>query len=287
MVDKGGCSIGRKKEPKGGCKEGKKKIDSTKPKFNIVKPTMTTKAPKKPKFNIVKKAPPKKAPRPKLRQLDLPHHTSWGGAYRTKHFIRKNKKTGALQYKKGSGSEETLKSEWINVNSKGITIDESKEHRGFGDHKDFRHYVIDKAPAKAKAEPTKVLTSVKLSGEGMDLPDLYKHGMGNASKAELSNMLDKMAKNINAEIKKMKTAPKDYFKVVKVRGGTEYHTAAASIMNDEQKKVQIALERYIKTHGIQDSGVQEMIGKFNKQARSAVNRMRKAKGTALERLGFI
>ena len=144
-----------------------------------------------------------------------------------------------------------------------------------------------KAKGKAKAEPSKVLSSVKLGGEGMDLPDLYKHGIGNASKAELGNMLDKMGKDINAEIKKMKTADRAYFKVVKVRGGTEYHTDAANIMNQEQQEVQKALERYVKTHGIRDPGVQEMIGKFNKQARSAVNRMRKAKGDALERLGFI
>ncbi len=146
---------------------------------------------------------------------------------------------------------------------------------------------IPKAKGKAKAEPTKVLSSVKLGGKGMDLPDLYKHGMGNASKIELGNMLDKMGKDINAEIKKMKTADRAYFKVVKVRGGTEYHTEAANIMNQEQQEVQKALERYVKTHGIRDPGVQEMIGKFNRQAKSAVNRMRKAKGAALERLGFI
>ena len=48
MVDKGGCSIGRKKEPKGGCKVGKKKIETK----------------KKIKFNVVKKAPPKKKKAP-------------------------------------------------------------------------------------------------------------------------------------------------------------------------------------------------------------------------------
>lgn len=62
-MNKGGCKIGRKKEPKGGCKVGKKK--ETKPvekkrKFNVkpAKPKAPAK-PKKIKFNV-KKLPPKK-----------------------------------------------------------------------------------------------------------------------------------------------------------------------------------------------------------------------------------
>ncbi len=46
-MDKGGCSVGRKKEPKGGCKVGKKK------KFNVVKKEEPKQ--KKIKFNVIKK----------------------------------------------------------------------------------------------------------------------------------------------------------------------------------------------------------------------------------------
>ena len=80
-MDKGGCSVGRKKETKGGCKVGKKKFNVVKKvgsvakpkkddkiekkkklKFNVKKPAMATAPPKAPpkkkiKFNVVKKKP--------------------------------------------------------------------------------------------------------------------------------------------------------------------------------------------------------------------------------------
>lgn len=61
-MDKGGCSVGRKKEPKGGCKVGKKK------KFNVVKKVGSVAKPKKDekiekkkkiKFNVKKTTMPK------------------------------------------------------------------------------------------------------------------------------------------------------------------------------------------------------------------------------------
>ena len=55
MVDKGGCKIGRKKEPKGGCKEGKKKKKLVV--RNPGKPIIISKAPapvKKKKILVVK-----------------------------------------------------------------------------------------------------------------------------------------------------------------------------------------------------------------------------------------
>jgi len=137
---------------------------------------------------------------------------------------------------------------------------------------------VIKKRAEAKPEP---------KAEESDLGSLYKHGIGNASKAELGDMFDKLSQNVNKELEKMKTAKKDYFKVIKVRGGKQYHTEAAAILVEDQKEIQKALERYIETHGIKDSGVQEMIKKFNKLANSAMTRMRKAKGKALERVGLI
>ena len=134
---------------------------------------------------------------------------------------------------------------------------------------------------------TKAVTETVLSGEGKDLPDLYKHGMGNAAKFELEAMLEKSKKDTAKEIKAMKTAGRDYFTVKKVQGGTEYHTKAASAMAEDQERIQTRLKQYVASHGIRDAGVQEMIGKFNKFAKSAVGRARKTKMEALRRLGFI
>ena len=134
---------------------------------------------------------------------------------------------------------------------------------------------------------TKAVTETVLSGKGKDLPDLYKHGMGNAAKFELEAMLEKSKKDTAKELKAMKTAGKDYFTVKKVQGGTEYHTKAASAMAKDQERIQTRLKQYVASHGIRDAGVQEMIGKFNKFAKSAVGRARKTKMEALRRLGFI
>jgi len=112
---------------------------------------------KKIKFNVVKKLPAKKAPAqsianntekklPPLKKF-LPSWTVFGGAYGKKHFIRKNIKTGVLQYLHSRGSE-AQKGNWININSKGIKLFDDKEHKGFSLGKDrtFKHYVIDKEP---------------------------------------------------------------------------------------------------------------------------------------------
>lgn len=309
--NKGGCKVGRREHgTKGGCKvgkrnptkaekevaksaakKGKKLLKAPTKRLNEAKGVMKSKAEKKAriqqkvrdlgKAQIAKKKEKKKdftaKPKPKPKKEKIIYPTKVHNIRGEQYAVHKGKIYKYDKYSGERGGQINIAGADIKDKSVIDTIKNLSNPKA----------PAKKAPAKAKAEPTKVLSSVKLGGKGMDLPDLYKHGMGNASKVELGNMLDKMGKDINAEIKKMKTADRAYFKVVKVRGGTEYHTEAANIMNQEQQEVQKALERYVKTHGIRDPGVQEMIGKFNRQAKSAVNRMRKAKGAALERLGFI
>ena len=87
----------------------------------------------------------------------LPDYTVFGGPYGIKHFIRMNKKTGKLQYKKGDKGDPNIKGAWKDVSSQGITLEQSKEHRGFGlpEDKNYRHYVIDKAPPSLKKKKKK------------------------------------------------------------------------------------------------------------------------------------
>jgi len=137
----------------------------------------------------------------------LPSWTAYGGAYGKKHFIRKNRKTGNLQYLHSDGST-AEKGNWVDINSKGIKLEDTKEHRGFtlGKDKTFRHYVIDKEPQslakknapfkekrseKKKNDPSKenVMKGKKDDDRGRRARELYLDLLNNGSK-KMRSFLD-------------------------------------------------------------------------------------------------
>ena len=147
-----------------------------------------------------------------------------------------------------------------------------------GDTDEFK-----KAPRKfvEKASTSKDLSKIKAK------PDVMG-GLFNAAHITLGNLIEKQFKDMNAEIKKYKTADAGYFEKVSKGGVSQYHTMGGDALIVHQKLVEKQFGKAIALApgGMGNPKIQALIRTYNKRGKSGMTRARKAKYEAEQRLGL-
>jgi len=144
----------------------------------------------------------------------------------------------------------------------------------FGKAKEPRKFV-------EKASSSKDLSKIKAK------PDVMG-GLFNAAHITLGNLIEKQFKDMNAEIKKYKTADAGYFEKVSKGGVSQYHTMGGDALIVHQKLVEKQFGKAIALApgGVGNPKIQALIRSYNKRGKSGLTRARKAKYEAEQRLGL-
>ena len=134
-----------------------------------------------------------------------------------------------------------------------------------------------------KATTSKVLSGIKSK------PDVMG-GLFNAAHITLGNLIEKQFKDMNAEIRKYRTAKESYFERVHSGSGgaVQYHTKGADALLVHQKLIETQFEKAIALapSGIANPIIQQYIKSYNRRGKSGMKRAREGKLAAEQRLGI-
>ena len=134
-----------------------------------------------------------------------------------------------------------------------------------------------------KATTSKVLRGIKSK------PDVMG-GLFNAAHITLGSMIEKQFKDMNAEIRKYRTAKESYFERVHSGSGgaVQYHTKGADALLVHQKLIETQFEKAIALapSGIANPIIQQYIKSYNRRGKSGMKRAREGKLLAEQRLGI-